>query len=262
MHRLVIPRGRAGSGNTGTVEVLEAVYFALDFVERVDAADGSFGGRERGDAGDVVADGGAANGFFVVEGFAAKRGVDDQIDFSGFDEVDDIGTAFVDLEDFVAGNAGSPESGAGAASGDELEAESDKFLAEHTDIALVAVIHANKDGAAARKFLTRGELGFGESLAVVAGDAHDFAGGAHFGAENGVDAAEFVEGEDRGFHGEIVANGDFGDAVVMDDGELHVREAAADHEARGNFCERNAGGFADVRNGARSARVDFEDVDS
>ena len=56
-------------------------------------------------------------------------------------------------------------------------------------------------------------------------------------------------------------HGDFGDAVVMNQRKIHVGEFFSGHQARGNFRQRHAGGFADVRNGARGARIDFEDVD-
>ena len=36
-------------------------------------------------------------------------------------------------------------------------------------------------------------------------------------------------------------------------------QAAAGHEARGDFRQRHAGGFRDVRHGARGTRVDFDD---
>ena len=48
---------------------------------------------------------------------------------------------------------------------------------------------------------------------------------------------------------------------MMNDRKFHVLEAAADHEARGDLCERDAGGFADIRNCARGAWINFENVD-
>ena len=38
------------------------------------------------------------------------------------------------------------------------------------------------------------------------------------------------------------------------------RKLAAGHQARGNFRERHAGGFADVRHRARGARIHFQNV--
>ncbi len=52
---------------------------------------------------------------------------------------------------------------------------------------------------------------------------------------------------------EIFAGGEFA--------RQQFAQLAAGHEARGDFGQRNAGGLGDIRNGARGARIDFDDVD-
>ncbi len=83
------------------MEILECgnVHGLTGHRHRSNSFCGGGGGGERGDAGNVVADCGAADGFFVVEGFAAERRVDDEIYFGGFDEVDDVRPAFIYFED-------------------------------------------------------------------------------------------------------------------------------------------------------------------
>ena len=73
-------RGRRGAGGGLTaVQILQGAHFGFVAGHGANAARGSAGGGKRGDAGNVVADGGAANGFFVVERFAAERRIDEQI---------------------------------------------------------------------------------------------------------------------------------------------------------------------------------------
>ena len=121
------------------------------------------------------------------------------------------------------------------------------------------IVDAEEDGAAGGQHLAGGELRLGEGLAEGGGDAHDFAGGLHLRAEDGVDAGEFVPGEDRRL--DVVVGAGF---EVFAGGELlgqKLAELAAGHETRGDLGERNAGGLRDIGHGARGARIDFDDVD-
>ena len=102
-------------------------------------------------------------------------------------------------------------------------------------------------------------LGFGEGLAEVVGHAHDFAGGLHLGAENGVDAGELAPGEDGRLHVVTIASVEVGGALDVFGEEF--AELASGHEASGDLGERYAGGLRDVGHGARGARVDFDDED-
>ena len=105
------------------MQILQSGDFDSLLDQGANAARRSLGRGQRGDARNVVANGGAANGFFVVEGFAAERSVDDQIDFAGLDEIDDVGAAFVYFEDAFGFDARGLESGGGAARGGKLKAE-------------------------------------------------------------------------------------------------------------------------------------------
>src|SRR5580693_5387291 len=107
--------------------------------------------RQRRDARNVIANRGAANGFFVVEGFAAKRRVNDQIDFASFDKVHDIGTPFIYFVDRLRWNAGSFEGRGGAARRQQTETQIVQLFSERAEVTLVAVIHAEKNRALTRQ---------------------------------------------------------------------------------------------------------------
>ena len=125
---------------------------------------------------------------------------------------------------------------------------------------LVVVVHADENNAGLRQPLAGGELRLGEREAEGRRNTHHFAGGAHFGAENRIDAAEFVERKHGRLHGVEIVDGEFLHAIHVDDRQIQVSELAAGHQARGDFRQRHAGGFADVRNRARGARIHFEHV--
>ena len=122
-HGSVSRRRRAGSGHARAVQVLEAVHFPLHLLERVDPAHRSFCGGERRDARNVVANGGAANGFFVVERFAAQRRVDDQWTLPVLMRSTMFGRPSFTLKHFLARNAGGAHRRAGAARGNDFESQ-------------------------------------------------------------------------------------------------------------------------------------------
>src|SRR6202007_3075640 len=108
----------------------------------------------------------------------------------------------------------------GTPCGDKSEAEGDEVIAKRANAAFIAVVHADEDSAAAGELLPGGQLRLGKGLAVIGGEAHDFAGGTHFRAEDGVHAAEFVEAENWRLHGVVFAHSDFRHTVMVDDGEF------------------------------------------
>ena len=59
------------------MQILQGVDLGAVAGHGADAAGGGAGSGKRGDAGNVVTNGGAADRFFVVEGFAAERRIDD-----------------------------------------------------------------------------------------------------------------------------------------------------------------------------------------
>ncbi len=58
------------------------------------------------------------------------------------------------------------EGGCSAARGHQLESHGDQFLAESADVALVAVVDADKHGPGTRQLLSRGKLRLGKGLPV------------------------------------------------------------------------------------------------
>ena len=88
--------GRAG---TGRVQILKRVDAERMIDQRTNAAGRGLRRGKRGDAGDLVTHCGAPDGFFVIKGLAAEGRINDQIDATGFDQVDDVRTAFVSLVD-------------------------------------------------------------------------------------------------------------------------------------------------------------------
>lgn len=88
-------------GRTGArgVQILKGVDAEGMINQRPNAAGCGLRGGKRGNAGDFVTHGGAPDGFFVIEGLAAEGRINDQIDATGFDEIDDVRAAFVGLVD-------------------------------------------------------------------------------------------------------------------------------------------------------------------
>src|ERR1700683_113775 len=218
-------------------------------------------GRQRGDARDVVTDRSAADGFFVVEGFAAERRVDDQVYLSRFDQVNDVRTPFVHFVNRVDFDAGARQSRGRTARGRDAESGGGEIFYDGADMFFVVVVDADENDARKRQPLTSGQLRLGERQAEGRRDAHDLAGGAHFGAENRIDAPEFAKRKDGRLDGVEIADGELFDSVELDDRQMQVPQLATGHQPRRAFRERNASGLANVGNRARGARVDFEDVD-
>ena len=185
--------------------------------------------------------------------------VDDQLDALGLDEIDGIGASFFHFVDAVNGQARTFDQIGGAVRGDEFESEFEEAAGDFGDVRLVLIVDADEDGALRGKFLSRRELRFVEGFAEVVGDAHDFSGGAHFRTEHGIDAGEFRPRKYWRLHVEAAAGVEVG--AALDKFRKKFAELAASHQARGDFCERHAGGFRDIRNGPRGARVDFNHVD-
>ncbi len=124
------------------MQILKRGDFGALIEQRANSTRGGVGSRKRRDAGNIVANRGAADGLFVVEGFAAQWRVDDQIDFASFHEVDDIGAAFIYFEHGFGGNAGGFERRGGAARGQQTEAKFMELFSEGGEVALVAVVYA------------------------------------------------------------------------------------------------------------------------
>ena len=100
---------------------------------------------------------------------------------------------------------------------------------------------------------------FAEGFLERASDGHDFADGLHLRAERGVRAGEFFECPFWNFHDNVIDGGfegcgrDFGDVVA------DLIEPVADCQFRGDFRDREAGGFRGERGTSRNARVHLDD---
>ena len=149
-------------GQTILVQVLQAGRFLLQLDHRVNAAYCSLRRRKRRYAGNVIANRGASNGFFVVERFTAQRRVEHQIDLARLDQVDDVRPPLVHLKYLIARHPGSVERGSSPARGHQLETERYEFLPKRCDMPLVTIVDADEHGARLRQFLSRGELRLGE----------------------------------------------------------------------------------------------------
>ena len=86
------------------------------------------------------------------------------------------------------------------------------------------------------------QFGFGEGGAEVGIDAHDFAGRAHFGAEDGVGSGKLIEGQD-GLFDRDVGGDDFA-------GVAQLLQGLTGHDAGGHFGEGDADRFRDKGHGA------------
>ena len=120
---------------------------------------------------------------------------------AGFDQVHDVGPAFVHFEHFVAGDAGGVQRRGGAARGDQFESQGDKFLASGTMWRLSRSFTLRKIVPLRGRLCPAASCALANASPKDVRDAHHFAGGAHLRAEDGVHAAEFVEREYRRFHG-------------------------------------------------------------
>ena len=219
----------AGSGTlhffNRSVVFLQALHSTMSVPCSGDALNGVVGTGEGRDVRNLVLDGGLADSAFVLDGVAlCPRRIDDEVHLLVQDDVEDVRAAFSNLVHHFALDAGLLIELGGSFGGVNLEAELLKFLADFDGLfrQVNRVGQANQYGTFVREEGTGGFLALVVSEGVVVGEAEDFAGGAHFGAENRVHLRELVEGE-HGFLGAVVV-----ELLVL---ELQVRELFAEHEA-------------------------------
>ena len=101
------------------------------------------------------------------------------------------------------------------------------------------------------------KLGLGKGHGIGRIKAHDFAGRAHFRAEQGVNTREPGKREDRFLDGDMLEVPGIGLAAVIGEGFVN---GLASHDAGCDLCNRAAKGLGNKRHGARSARIDLDDV--
>ena len=217
-----------------------------------DALNGVVGTGEGRDVGNLVLDGGLADGAFVLDGVAlCPRRIDDEVHLLVQDDVENVRAAFSNLVHHFALHAFLLVELGGTFGSVNLEAELLEFLTDFDS--LFGEVHlvrkADEHSAFGREEGTGGFLALVVSEGVVVGEAEDFTGGAHFGAENRVHLRELVEGE-HGFLGAMVV-----ELLVL---ELEVFEFFAEHEARSEAGHLRVTDLGDQRHGTGSTRVGFE----
>ena len=191
-----------------------------------DALNGVVGTGEGRDVRNLVLDGGLADSAFVLDGVAlCPRRIDDEVHLLVQDDVENVRAAFGDLVHHFALHAFLLVELGGTFGSVDLEAELLEFLTDFDS--LFGEVHlvrkADEHSAFGREEGTGGFLALVVSEGVVVGEAEDFTGGAHFGAENRVHLRELVERE-HSFLGAVVV-----ELLVL---ELQVFELFAEHEAR------------------------------
>ncbi len=102
------------------------------------------------------------------------------------------------------------------------------------------------------------ELRLGECQRVIGVEAHDFAGRAHFRAEQRIDAGEAGEREDGFLDRDVLERARVGLLAIA---ATALVELFASHDAGGDLGDRRADGLGDEGHGARGRAIDFEDVD-
>jgi len=241
------------------VQRLQSLNANFSALQGGDSFGGSAGGGERRDGRDAGGNGRAANCFLVKVRVGAVRRIDDQLNAIGLDQIDGVRASFFDFVDAIDGETRLFQNVGGTVSGNQLESHVDEAARDFDDVRLVVIGDADEERALRRQLLSRGDLRFGKSFAEIVGDTHDFSGGAHFGAEDGVDAGKFRPGEDGRLDEETAPGIEVGAALDIFWQEL--AQLAAGHQAGSDFGHRDAGSFRDEGNGARGAGIDFEDVD-
>ena len=166
---------------------------------RADSLDADRGSVGRGDGRhvrDAVLDGAAADVAVVDFAFASDRRIDDELDLVVLDHVKDVGTPFAELADYGVRDAVLGEEGGGAFGGEDAEPELMDLLRDGEQVLAVVAADGHQHGALGGQEAAGSGLGLEERGAEVVGNAHDFARGAHFRAEDRVDFREHVERQD------------------------------------------------------------------
>ena len=176
--------------------VLECADAPVAGAEGADGADDSGGAGSGGNHGYAVAHGSGADFTFVGIGAFAGGGVDNEIDFVIFDEVDDVGaTAFADFREEFGSYFMFVEEIVSSAGRLDGETHGDEGSGEFEGVGLIFIADGEKDFAGGGEFTAGSHLRASKRHGEVDIHTHDFACGAHFGAEYDIDAGELGEGE-------------------------------------------------------------------
>src|SRR5208337_3276934 len=142
------------------------------------------------DARHAVADGDGADTALVGPRPLTTGCVDDQIDGTVGEVIEQIRAPFADLADGGDVYAVLEQCANSPAGSDQSKAHRGKSPGYWHDGLTIALGHAHEDGTARRQSAQGRELALGKSRGKVGVDAHDLAGRAHLGAEHDVHAGE------------------------------------------------------------------------
>ena len=224
----------------------------MAFAHRGDAFDGCGRGGGGRDVWNSVLDGGFADvGVVVAAHFAAGR-IDDELDFVVHDAVDDVGPAFMHLQDGMGRDAAGEQKMIGFLRGQDAEPQFVELPRDALDGAFVLVLHGNQDGPAFRQDLLRRFLRLVIGQTEGIGHTQHFAGRTHLRPEDGIDFREHIEGEDGFLDAEMMEGFTF---------QIEVRDLLSQHDLGGNPGHGNVADLGNQRNGARCARIGFQDID-
>src|SRR5262249_18759135 len=152
---------------------LERTHVQVFTADGSDTIHGCGGTGNRCDAGNTMVDRRAANGFFVEEGFATQRRVDDEIAFPALDVVGNVRPAFVHFIDAFDLDAGVTQNASGTARCDDLETHFQKIGSDFGDEVLVVLIDADKRDSRFRQDRPGTDLRLYICLAECVIDSHD-----------------------------------------------------------------------------------------
>src|SRR6185436_19063805 len=119
-------------------------HVQVPLAQGLDGPDGGGGGGEGGHHQHAVQGGALADGAVVVEGLAAQRGVEDDVDLPALDVVDAVGPALVDLVDHLHVDAVAVQVVGGALGGQDPEAHLAQAPGQGKDARLVVVVDADE----------------------------------------------------------------------------------------------------------------------
>ena len=219
------------------------------------------GGRrvERGEQRNAARERVAVQGDVVVNGGVHQSaGVDDKAQRAALKQPERL-IALPDVADLLDVDAEAADGRGRLPRGIEFEAEIVELLCERHDLELVVRVNADEHTHVAPRTGTaqrhaRGGDALEQRLVERLAEAEHLAGGLHFRPEVRVGVGEFFEREHRNFDGVVRRR------AVQPRAVAELAQRRADHDAGREVDHRNARHLAEIRHGARRARVDLNDI--
>src|SRR5581483_466710 len=164
----------------------------------------------------------------------------------------DVTLALVQLLDRLRRDALRLQIARGSPRREDAEAESGKLLYDRYGLGFVGVGDGGDHGAARGHVNAGGDHRLVEGARILGIQPHDLAGALHLRPVADVHLRQLGEGEDGRFDGDALL-------VRVEAGLVALLpQALAQHHVRGGFDHRNAGDLAQIRHGARGARIDLQ----